>query len=88
MLTRSRATQWPACSLLPSPPSSPPRSPTPPLAPAAAFSQLALKGEVRAYVAPDHSRGEQFPGKQSPTVQLSLFQAGVRRCEGTGVSKK
>lgn len=89
MLTRSRATQWPACSLLPSPPSSPPRSPTPTLAPAA-FSQLALKGEVRAYVPPDHTRGEQFPGKQSPTVQLSLFQAGVRRCgdSGTGVSKK
>ena len=70
MLTRSRATQWPACSLLPSPPSSPPRSPT--LVPAA-FSQLAIKGEVREYVAPDHSRGEQFPGKQLPTSQLSLF---------------
>ena len=63
--------------------------------------QLALKGEVREYVAPDHSRGEQFPGKQLPTSQLSLFEtgfkrkagqlslfeAGIRRCS-VGVSKK
>ena len=69
---------------MPSPPSSPPRSPV--LAPAA-FSQLSLKGQAREYVAPDHSRGEQFPGKQLPTVQLSLFDAGVQRCSA-GVSKK
>jgi hypothetical protein len=69
---------------MPSPPSSPPRSPS--LAPTA-FSQLAIKGEVKEYVVPDHSRGEQFPGKQLPTVQLSLFQAGVQR-GGTGVSNK
>mgnify|MGYP004353713313 FL=1 len=49
--------------------------------------QLAIKGEVREYVPPDHTRGEQFPGKQLPTVQLSLFDAGVRRC-GAVVSKK
>ena len=85
MLTCTRATTTrPACSLIPSPPSSPPRSPT--LAPAA-FSQLSLKGKVREYVAPDHSRGEQFPGKQLPTVQLSLFESGVQRCS-VGVSKK
>jgi len=29
--------------------------------------QTALKGEVQAYVIPDHSRGEQFPGRQPPT---------------------
>ena len=60
--------------------------------------QLAIQGEVQAYVAPDHSRGEQFPGKQMPTSQLSLFetgfkrkagqltlfQAGVQRCGGGG----
>ena len=103
MLTRSRAKQWPPCSLVPSPPGSPPpRSPprSPTIAPAA-FSQLALKGEVREYVAPDHAPGEQFPGRQLPTSQLSLFEtgfkrkvgqltlfeAGVQRC-GTGVSKK
>ena len=94
---RPTATQ-PPCSLIPSPPGSPPRSPT--LAPAA-FSQLALKGEAREYVAPDHSRGEQFPGKQLPTSQLSLFEtgfkrkagqlslfeAGIQRCS-VGVSKK
>ena len=102
MLTRARAKQWATCSLIPSPPSSPLRSPawSPTIAPAA-FSQLALKGEVRAYVAPDHAPGEQFPGKQLRTSQLSLFEtgfkrkvgqltlfeAGVQRC-GTGVSKK
>ena len=82
MLTCTRATVTrPACSLIPSPPGSPPRSPT--LAPAA-FSQLAIKGEVQPFVIPDHSRGEQFPGKQMPTVQLSLFQAGVQRGGGGG----
>ena len=102
MLTRSRAKQWPPCSLVPSPPGSPLRSParSPTIAPAA-FSQLALKGEVREYVAPDHAPGEQFPGKQLSTSQLSLFEtgfkrkagqmtlfeAGVRRC-GSGVSNK
>ncbi len=101
MLTRARAKQWPPCSLIPSPPSSPLRSParSPTIAPAT-FSQLALKGEVREYVVPDHSYGEQFPGKQLRTSQLSLFEtgfkrkagqltlfeAGVRRC-GTDVSK-
>jgi len=40
-------------------------------------SQLALRGAVREYVAPDHSYGESFPGKQAPTVQLSLFDAGL-----------
>lgn len=102
MLTRARAKERPPCSLLPSPPSSPSRSPSrsPTLAPVT-FSQLALKGEVREYVAPDHAPGEQFPGKQLPTSQLSLFEtgfkrkagqltlfeAGVRRCSA-GVSKK
>ncbi len=67
--------------LLPSPPDSPPDSPPParPPPPTDGFSQLALKGQVREYVAPDHSWGEKFPGKQSPTLQLSLFEAGVKR---------
>ena len=83
MLTRSRAKQWPVCSLVPSPPSSPLRSPSrsPTIAPAV-FSQLALKGEVREYVAPDHAPGEQFPGKQVPTSQLSLFETGFKRKAG------
>lgn len=84
MLTRSRTAPKPTCSLIPSPPSSPPRSPT--LTPSA-FMQLAIKGEVREYVVPDHSQGERFPGKQPPTVQLSLFDAGVQRC-GAVMSKK
>lgn len=64
-------------ALLPSPPSSPPSSP--PLArppPADGFSQRSLQGQVREYVSPDHSWGESFPGKQSPTLQLSLFESG------------
>ena len=51
----------------------------PPPPPTDGFSQLALKGQVRAYVPPDHRWGESFPGKQSPTLQLSLFEAGVKR---------
>jgi len=75
----------PACSLEPSPPN----SPRPPLLlPLAAkakrkngeprvLEQQALKGEVKEFVPPDHSWGEQFPGRQAPTTQLSLFEAGV-----------
>ena len=48
-----------------------------PRASAVVYSQTALKGAVQAYVMPDHSWGEQFPGPQTPTVQLSLFDAGV-----------
>ena len=53
-----------------------------------AFAQLTLS-EVGAtgpavptalpYTPPDHSYGEQFPGKQAPSHQLSLFEAGWRR---------
>jgi hypothetical protein len=48
-----------------------------PRAPTTAYSQSALRGSAREYVAPDHAYGESFPGKQAPTVQLSLFDAGV-----------
>lgn len=51
---------------------------TPPAA--ADRSQSALKGAAREYTAPDHSFGETFPGKQPPTIQLSLFDAGVTNC--------
>ena len=66
------------CSLSPSPPNSP-RSPLPPERPprAPALEQQALRGEVREFVPPDHRWGESFPGRQTPTTQLSLFDAGV-----------
>ena len=68
-------------SLIPSPPNSP-RSPLPLEPPAApprerVLEQQALKGEVREFVPPDHRWGESFPGRQTPTTQLSLFDAGV-----------
>ena len=75
--------------LLPSPPDSPPDSPkrpTPP--PTDGFTQQALKGQVREWVPPDHSWGEKFPGKQSPTLQLSLFEAGVKRKRTSSVSTR
>ena len=68
-------------SLIPSPPNSP-RSPLPTEPPPApprerVLEQQALKGEVREFVPPDHRWGESFPGRQTPTTQLSLFEAGV-----------
>jgi hypothetical protein len=65
-------------SLIPSPPNSP-RSPLPTEPPerAPALEQQALKGEVREFVPPDHRWGESFPGRQTPTTQLSLFESGV-----------
>lgn len=85
---RTCARGLPVAELLPSPPDSP-AAKRPPAAPPPAdgLSQLALKGQVREYVPPDHSRGERFPGKQSPTLQLSLFDSGVRRMR-TPVSSK
>ena len=64
--------------LLPSPPNSPrpSRSSSPP---PDGFLQLPLKGVVQSYVPPCHKLGEEFPGKQSPTTQLSLFEAGVKK---------
>ena len=44
--------------------------------------QTALKGEVQAYEIPDHTVGENFPGRQPPTTQLSLFEAGFKRKAG------
>jgi hypothetical protein len=41
--------------------------------------QTALAGVVSEYVTPDHQPGEQFPGRQPPTTQLSLFDAGFKR---------
>ena len=66
-----------------------------PRAPAVVYSQSALKGTVLEYVAPDHTYGESWPGKQAPTVQLSLFDAGVKnlvegfpkKCRAPRVSK-
>ena len=72
-----------ACHMLPSPPSSPssPReTATPCLAPDGLL-QLSLTGSTRAYTPPDHSWGEQFPGKQAATHQLSLFESGVKKLE-------
>ncbi len=41
------------------------------------LEQQALRGKVREFVPPDHTYGESFPGRQTPTTQLSLFEAGV-----------
>ena len=76
-MARVRAPRLPVAELLPSPANSPEATRPPP--PTDGFSQLALKGQVREYLPPDHRWGESFPGKQSPTVQLSLFEAGVKR---------
>tara|TARA_X000001036_G_scaffold235877_2_gene220124 strand:- start:1201 stop:1446 length:246 start_codon:yes stop_codon:yes gene_type:complete len=73
------------CSLEPSPPNSPiqkqarraaSRLATKPESPVA-LVQIALRGEVKEYVTPVHTWGEQFPGRQAPTTQLSLFDSGV-----------
>ena len=69
-----------ACSLVPSPPTSPrvpELKPAQKPAPARVLEQQALKGEVQEFVPPDHRWGESFPGRQAPTTQLSLFDAGV-----------
>ena len=76
-MARVCAPRPPTAALLPSPPNSPPATRPPP--PSDGFLQLALKGEVRPFVTPDHSWGESFPGKQPPTQQLSLFDAGVKK---------
>lgn len=80
---KSVLARLPVSELLPSPTNSPDATRPPP--PTDGFSQLALKGQVLAYVAPDHTWGERFPGKQSPTLQLSLFESGVKRAR-TSVS--
>lgn len=41
--------------------------------------QTALAGVALEYVTPDHQPGEQFPGRQPPTTQLSLFESGITR---------
>lgn len=71
--TRSQA---PTVSLLPSPPASPIRKT---VLSGDGFLQLSLKGELFEHIPPDHSEGEQFPGKQPETTQLSLFDTGFRR---------
>ena len=38
------------------------------------------------YVAPDHSWGEKFPGRQAPTEQLTLFSVGFARTHATAAS--
>jgi len=44
--------------------------------------QTALAGVASDYVIPDHEPGEQFPGRQSSTTQLSLFETGFKRKSG------
>jgi len=44
--------------------------------------QTALVGEVGEYVEPDHATGECFPGRQTSTTQLSLFETGFKRKSG------
>jgi len=44
--------------------------------------QTALMGEVADYVIPDHTAGENFPGPQPSTTQLSLFETGFKRKSG------
>ena len=77
-MARVSLPRLPTFMLLPSPPTSPlpSRSPSPP---PDGFLQLSLKGVVQSYVPPCHKLGEEFPGKQSPTTQLSLFEAGVKK---------
>ncbi len=53
------------------------RAANPPQRPHTHLVQTALAGEVGEYIAPDHTAGESFPGRQPSTVQLSLFDAGV-----------
>lgn len=48
--------------------------------------QTALAGVVREYVTPDHQPGEQFPGRQPPTTQLSLFESGIKRQFGPDIT--
>ena len=56
----------------------PAAKPTRKAAPAApVLEQQALRGEVKEFVPPDHTYGESFPGRQPPTTQFSLFEAGV-----------
>ena len=77
-MARVCAPRPPTSALIPSPPSSPPAT-RPPPPPSDGYLQLALKGVVQEYVPPDHRWGESFPGKQPPTQQLSLFEAGVKK---------
>ena len=72
-----RRRRQPRPQALTSPP--PPDEAFSPPPPSDGYLQLALKGEVRPFVTPDHSWGESFPGKQPPTQQLSLFEAGVKK---------
>jgi hypothetical protein len=48
--------------------------------------QTSLAGVAREYVTPDHQPGEQFPGRQPPTTQLSLFESGIKRQFGPDVA--
>ena len=45
--------------------------------PPVVLEQKALRGKVMEFVPPDHTYGESFPGRQTPTTQLSLFESGV-----------
>ena len=53
-------------------------APAPPNSPV----QRSISGDVIEYTPTDHSYGEQFPGKQPITTQLSLFDTGFRRRSG------
>jgi hypothetical protein len=42
---------------------------------------------ARVYVVPDHTWGEQFPGRQKSTKQLSLFESGVAKRQAVKAAK-
>ena len=83
-------------ALTPSPPPTRPASPDqqrPRDAAAASaprFAQLDLvtkNRSAREYVVPDHSVGEQWPGRQKATKQLSLFESGVAKRQAARAAK-
>jgi len=60
-------------------PERPPRDAAPP---GPRFAQLDIVTNGRTacvYVVPDHTWGEQWPGRQKATKQLSLFESGVAK---------
>jgi len=76
-------------ALTPSPPPTRPASPQDPL-PSSRYVQLDLVTNDRSakeYITPDHSIGEQWPGRQKATKQLSLFESGVAKRQAAKAAK-
>jgi len=89
MNTNARPTRR---ALTPSPPMSRSASPERPPRDVATprFAQLDLITKdrtARVYAVPDHTWGEQFPGRQKPTKQLSLFESGVAKRQAAQAAK-